>query len=334
MKRNAVIDICKGVGILLVIIGHAQTPLSRVIYGFHMALFFFLSGYCFSNKYVKTWKTILLFLKNRFIRLLIPFFLFPAIAFFIIPHAPVSVTEMYGSVMETYPSNIFGTFWFLRALFFVCILSAISIKVMTRLPKDYAILTLLMASLLGAHLSYWLNIGLSRYVYYSFFYITGYGIKSKEKTLSNMIKKDIKYLLLLILCLIVLIIISYKIPIIIQHTSPSTYIIYALGAFCGIFFTYQMCRLIWVHNDMPKGFLGWAFSTIGKHTMAIMLFNWASFGVIDILMTYLDINIEPDGIYQFLKIISAIFIPIALSMCYDQIKKKCKLYILIIRRNQ
>ena len=55
-KNNRVqwVDICKGYGILLVVLGHTlRTDLSLVyIYGFHMPLFFFLSGIvCDEKKY-------------------------------------------------------------------------------------------------------------------------------------------------------------------------------------------------------------------------------------------------------------------------------------------
>ena len=49
------IDIAKGIAIMLVVIGHVpdafDAPFYRVaIYTFHMPLFFFLSGYVFSEK--------------------------------------------------------------------------------------------------------------------------------------------------------------------------------------------------------------------------------------------------------------------------------------------
>jgi fucose 4-O-acetylase-like acetyltransferase len=40
------IDIAKGIGIILVVVGHTSTPLylHNIIYQFHMPLFFILSG--------------------------------------------------------------------------------------------------------------------------------------------------------------------------------------------------------------------------------------------------------------------------------------------------
>lgn len=48
MQRNALIDIAKGIGIILVVLGHLDTngQISReFIYSFHMPLFFSFRGY-------------------------------------------------------------------------------------------------------------------------------------------------------------------------------------------------------------------------------------------------------------------------------------------------
>jgi len=48
------IDSLRGIGIILVLIGHTDTPFLKIIYGFHMPLFFLLSGYLYSAN--ETWK--------------------------------------------------------------------------------------------------------------------------------------------------------------------------------------------------------------------------------------------------------------------------------------
>ena len=54
-KRLEWIDLAKGIGIILMIIGHMPSIPSAVhnwIFSFHMPLFFFLSGYMFKKKKV------------------------------------------------------------------------------------------------------------------------------------------------------------------------------------------------------------------------------------------------------------------------------------------
>lgn len=42
------IDTAKGIGIILVLLGHADfEPFSKIIYMFHIPLFFFISGFLF-----------------------------------------------------------------------------------------------------------------------------------------------------------------------------------------------------------------------------------------------------------------------------------------------
>lgn len=49
VKRNEQIDICRGLLILLVVIGHEVSMFSKHIYWFHMPAFFMLSGYLFKE---------------------------------------------------------------------------------------------------------------------------------------------------------------------------------------------------------------------------------------------------------------------------------------------
>lgn len=44
-KRIEWVDIYKALGIILVVVGHATGAFNNYIYQFHMAAFFFISGY-------------------------------------------------------------------------------------------------------------------------------------------------------------------------------------------------------------------------------------------------------------------------------------------------
>ena len=74
-KRLEYLDIAKGIGIILVVLGHilVQSPLVIWIYSFHMPLFFFLSGYLFYfNKETRFGK----FLYKKVKSILIPYFIY------------------------------------------------------------------------------------------------------------------------------------------------------------------------------------------------------------------------------------------------------------------
>ena len=70
-QRIEFIDIAKGIGILLVIIGHVEhlpSGIRSIIYSFHMPLFFILSGYFFREE------SVLQSAKRMFPSLIIPYF--------------------------------------------------------------------------------------------------------------------------------------------------------------------------------------------------------------------------------------------------------------------
>lgn len=68
-KRHVELDILKGIGIILVVIGHNIND-KTFIFTFHMPLFFLISGFLFSPKSPKT------YLKKSAVRLLIPYVCF------------------------------------------------------------------------------------------------------------------------------------------------------------------------------------------------------------------------------------------------------------------
>lgn len=75
VERNKAIDIFKGLGIMLIVIGHLTIPkqLYNFIYMFHVPAFFFVAGMTFT---IKNNESFLLFLKKKAYRLLIPYLLF------------------------------------------------------------------------------------------------------------------------------------------------------------------------------------------------------------------------------------------------------------------
>lgn len=108
-KRIGWLDICKGIGIILVILGHVYSdayPVKIWIYSFHMPLFFFVSGYLKGLFKKKTT------FKEKIITLIIPYLelLIVQIAF-------------YFFIERRFHAFTMGPIWFLLALFGVEILN-------------------------------------------------------------------------------------------------------------------------------------------------------------------------------------------------------------------
>ncbi len=132
LQRQRYLDVAKGIGIFLVIVGHcipdASTPegisdknfavLFGVIYSFHMPLFFFVSGYLTKN--LETSSQIFAALKKKFNRLMVPYFFVGAcyLPFKLLlsqfANSPLNLDELPKIFLGVNPD---GELWFLYALF-------------------------------------------------------------------------------------------------------------------------------------------------------------------------------------------------------------------------
>lgn len=84
-KRIPAIDIARGFAIIFIVFGHTAAysghlgAFVKFVAGFHVVLFFILSGYLFSVKENEKFST---FLKNKFCRIMVPYFVW-SVAFLI-----------------------------------------------------------------------------------------------------------------------------------------------------------------------------------------------------------------------------------------------------------
>lgn len=63
----------KGIGIILMVMGHDGFPFTHWIFLFHMALFFIISGYCWNDKYAESADNLKQLFKKRLITLYVPY---------------------------------------------------------------------------------------------------------------------------------------------------------------------------------------------------------------------------------------------------------------------
>ena len=96
-NRDKSIDIAKGIGILLVILGHVPTvptELKKIIYSFHMPLFFFVSGYLYNIAKYNSLK-LREFIITRIKKFIVPYFKIGLICFALFGVIYPLVTEGY-----------------------------------------------------------------------------------------------------------------------------------------------------------------------------------------------------------------------------------------------
>jgi polysaccharide biosynthesis protein PslL len=151
-KRIEYIDIARGIGILLVVMGHNDFALIspfayQVIYSFHMPLFFFLSGY-----FLRTSIPFLDFFKKRFNALLKPYLF----TLFMIYFTSVSFEKMsFRTALQRIVKSLYGTgyyidwtqLWFLPHLFVVSLYAFLFFAVLRRWDNRYVRWAVLIATL-------------------------------------------------------------------------------------------------------------------------------------------------------------------------------------------
>jgi len=170
------IDFAKGIGILLVVWGHTQTPFTRSIYIFHMPLFFMLSGFLFETKsFSFAIKRIIKLLRLLFFYYILSYLFFYVINFFRgTPFVENSFFELFTG-KELYRYNV--PLWFLLSLIWVSTIY----QMMSKIKNQFAITIIcLIISYTGLFLSknainlpYYLDSSMS----VIFFYHLGYLIK-------------------------------------------------------------------------------------------------------------------------------------------------------------
>jgi fucose 4-O-acetylase-like acetyltransferase len=138
-ERNNYIDIIKGIAIILVVIGHCiqfgsgrsyldsevffNDPLFKFIYSFHMPLFMLVSGYLFANTIKRDTNEII---KRKAGTILLPLISWNTI--------DLCINLLLGQkyTLSILFLSYFHALWFLRALFFCCMV----VLMMNRVFKD------------------------------------------------------------------------------------------------------------------------------------------------------------------------------------------------------
>lgn len=177
-QRNLLIDVCKGIGILLVLLGHLDTIWGGAIYMFHMSLFFILSGICFSDKYLNQK---LEFVRKRFMSLMLPFIIFKTIAYMAIHFSP---WQGAADFIDRY--HLLGTLWFLKYLFISSIIGLGIIWVLRKLGCSQKWAPALLAIVISSILS--ITIGDDKkavFVWITFHFLIGYAVRPYLSSLSN-----------------------------------------------------------------------------------------------------------------------------------------------------
>lgn len=148
-QRLFYIDALRGFAIILVVFGHvlqlyfSENALAfRIVYSFHMPLFFFICGYV-SYK-MQSWRKI----GQRFIQLIVPFFSAILLSWLIEGLKVSSFESLPFHMMDVILRPDRGL-WFLWVLFFISVIFLVTRKIAARMPINELVATIAVAGVLN-----------------------------------------------------------------------------------------------------------------------------------------------------------------------------------------
>lgn len=268
------IDIAKGIGILFVIFAHIQSTsqaLVNYIYSFHMPLFFFISGYLFSDKKYKTIKD---FAKKKARTLLIPYFIFSILSYLYWTFIQIRMGDdikhpdlfrAFIGIFYSDPNHHFMSYnvalWFLTCLFSTEILFFFVKRKIEN--KHHLLISLVIFSIIGYlsslfepfRLPWGMDVALSAIVFYGI----GYLFKNADKTY-NLLQKIPKIPVILLSLPIGWILGQMNQEIDMASNYFRNYFLFYFGAFFGIFGWISVSYLI------KESFI---LSYLGKNSLII-----------------------------------------------------------------
>ncbi len=260
----------KGLGIILVVIGHFYPDGSpyywsmarRIIYTFHMPLFFILSGYLFNyNKYPFP-----KIIKKKFKRLIYPFLSISIIFFLVKYYAgfffnlqhPVGIRSVYSLLTDPINSYI-PLLWFVHALFIIFIVYSL---IRTILNNNFIILIIFLAVniVIGSNYAF-----LGNAVHNIPYFIIGNILRGKNK-----LNKIISGKLFCISIVFVIFLISFFIKN--KYDFHHNYLLSLISGITGSIFIFDISKSIDL-NTKAFNIARIILIEIGLYSMTIYLFH-------------------------------------------------------------
>lgn len=256
--RIEYIDIAKGIGMILVVVGHcidAKTFPGTWIYCFHMPLFFVLSGLCFNDK---KYPTFLPFLKKRIKTLFLPCIYFSLI----ITVLSVTLFNNYhaSNLLHGFP----GGLWFVFVLFISELFYWFINRLLTKHLKG---ISLIVSFVIGYLLNKWqisLPYSICSIFVATFFYGLGHLCKDKINFLTQL-PRTYAFFIGFLLLIIPGVVVYFKETYIGMSVNaiPNPALLYCLIAISGTLGTLTLCTF-------DYGKIKRIFLFIGKNTLTIL----------------------------------------------------------------
>lgn len=355
MKKNNYMNLVKAFGIIAMVIGHSSHTYVPIIYQYHMALFFFASGYFYKKTdseypikyFIKKIKTnyltyvkysfLFLLFRNIFLRL----FIYSSNDFSnhdILHTIKAIITLNYGEPLT-------GTFWFLITLFYVSILyntiSYISYKITPKNNNELKLIIVVVLFLYGfLTLNYSINLFELFNIKYTLIFrgilnlispkvlisLLIYHLGCIYKENENNIDFKFSYFVICILILFFNSLYGYINFANDKFINPPFFIVSSLS---GIYINIYISKII------IKKYKNKLLHFIGQNTIYIMVFHFLSFKIVTLIIikTYnlplknlstFPVIYDIGGFWWILYSLLGLLVPLAIPLFLSKTKQNNK----------
>jgi fucose 4-O-acetylase-like acetyltransferase len=283
--RNNVIDTSKGILIILVVIGHSDSPFASFIYLFHMASFIFLSGVVFNGDLSAK-----LYFKKRFYGMYLPYVKYKVLFILAFPiffywglvsfRESINIHLLSKSILDVFflgggINELVGPLWFLVLLIEVSTLYFIFYRIVNSIYLLTIIIVII--SIVGfLLLSY--NIILPRYIGVSLIMLLFFHLGNCYSIYFTHYKLN---LLIGVFSLGFLVWISQYVTINIGTSLFGNPFVFVFSCICGIYL------LLFIANRIQNYDFSILFSLIGQKTLGILVWHLFFFKILTIYLVYL-----------------------------------------------
>lgn len=324
-KRDVSIDICKGIGIILMVLGHSGMPKGGhdFIYMFHMPLFFFVSGYCFSEKYLDT---PIAFVKKKIKGLWLPyvkysllFLLLHNLFCYLHIYSPLygyqrhgvdmlSISQAKDSVWSVVTSmygtdQLLGGFWFLRELLLGSVIAFVAMKAIRKLQQHCQLVAI--SNMGGGIFLLLASVVMNKYVLvFPCFNMGSLSVLAAAIFLAGHVYKEHKYCMNLgwtIAFAIIILLGSILKPREIVNLEWSDTVPYFFFGVLGTVMTINVSRYISVFAAWLGLFLSW----VGRVTLTVLTWHLLAFKIVTlIIIRQKGMSIEHLGEFPVMSVFS------------------------------
>ncbi len=346
-SKNSIIDVLKGIAIILVIYGHViqrtmlahdadffLNPAFKVIYTFHMPIFFFLSGYLISGSLRK--KRVGEVFKSRFKALLIPYIIWGILGVFtfyflnLIDGKGAQISQLPAEAVDQLLTN--PTVWFLYTIFILSCILLCSYQLANKFGAWVYVVTYVLLMAIPYN-----NDGALYYIqWFYLFYLVGYFFHASSIKITHKLAHTLIFLgalLVLVYCVGLWtkndFIYIHKMHVEWGNFSEVSRMIYRyLAGFSGIIVIFYIGYFL--SNTKAQRWLGY----VGMYSLDIYLVQrYLLEGLYPRIVSKMPTNFDFNGplfLYCFVPLLTAVFIGICIAVSQVFIRRKAFLNQLLL----